>query len=241
MTRRQQWGQNSCTKGPHSTPRQATPQPAKHFPGTLRHKMLPFFAVDSVPIKRKQFCMLITFTGRPQDNDYNVESEYFTRLLAKCRNVLRTPKKYHKLTGYPLYRVSILFLHHHSSQISLYRPVVASSDSLFKGLPSPSSSIRSIIQNFIASQILNLGISWKYVVIFMPGPIDSWENSPWYLTQWELGGPPSHYTHGCVDKNLCPCHKIKLEFDSWQGLDISVCSRTSNLLCGMPSLPFNGY
>ena len=78
MTRRQQLEQNFYTKGLHPTPQQATPQPAKHFPGTLQHKMLPFFAVDSVPTKRKQFCMSITCTGRPLDNDYNVESENFT-------------------------------------------------------------------------------------------------------------------------------------------------------------------
>jgi len=241
MIGRQQWGQNSCTKGLPPIPLQATPQPAKHFPGTLQHKMLPFSAVDSVPIKRKQFCMSITFTGRPQDNDYNVESEYFTWLLAKCINVLHTPNKYHEHTWYSLYRLSLLLLHHHPSHVSLYRPVLASYNSLFKGLPSPSSFIWSIIQNFIDSQILNLGISWKYVVIFMPGPIDSWGNSPWYLPHWELGGPRSHCTHCCEDKNLCPCHKIKLEFISWQGLEISVYSKTSNLLCGTPSLPFNGY
>jgi len=85
--------------------------------------------------------------------------------------------------------VSLLLLHHHPSQVSLYRPVLALSNSLFKGLPSPSSSIWSVTQNCIASQILNLGISWKYVVTFMPGPIDSWGNSPWYLLHWELGEP----------------------------------------------------
>jgi hypothetical protein len=186
--------------------------------------------------------MSITFTGRPQGNDYNVESEYVTRLLAKCRNVLHTPNKYHEHTWYPLYRASLLLLHH-PSPMNIYRPVLASSNSLFEGLPSPSSSIWSTIQNFIASQILNLGISWKYVVIFMPWPTDSWRNSPWYLPQRELGGPQVTI-HMVVwlwwQKSLTlPQNQTGVWFLAGAG-DFCLLQNIQPAL-GHTSLPFNGY
>ena len=60
--------------------------------------------------------------------------------------------------------IIIIIIHH----VSLYRPILASSNSLFKGLPSPSSTIWSIIQHFIASQILTflilafVGNMWSF-------------------------------------------------------------------------------